>query len=243
MIRRLYLLSALLLATPWTAIADDAPKALSVSSEVGIFSHYMFRGFKLYNGPTIQPSVNAAYDTGAGTVSGNLWMHLTGDSDNTAERFTELDETIEYSNTIGGASIAIGNSWYTYSDLGDGSNIEDLAEVYATVAFDAPLTPTVSIYHDWRTTHAQYYELALSHDLENILGEGGTLTPFVAFGFASNAEDVYVDDGLVQISTGVSTTIPLGAVSVVPSFNYSFKVDDNTINQFWFGTTFSYSFS
>ena len=223
------------------ANAQEPTSDLTFDSSVSFFSQYMFRGQPLYDGASIEPSVTANYDTGYGTVSANLWMHLTGDSGRQAERFSELDETLKYQNQVGPVTLSVGNAWYTYSDFGDGSDIEDSAEVFGSVLFDAPLSPILSVYHDWRALDSNYYELGFSHEIGELDANGSTLVPFVAFGFASNSDKVYARDGLEQITAGASLNMALGGVSVVPNANYSFKVDDNTVNQFWFGMTFGYS--
>lgn len=239
------LFSAALATITLTSLAfaeDTTPQSpWTIDSNVGFFSNYMFRGQTLYDGPSIQPSLAATYDTGMGEISANLWMHISGNSRPHAERYTELDETLKYSYTFDALTASVGNAWYTYSDRGDGSNIEDTAEYFASLAYDAYLAPTLSYYNDWRVYHSQYYELAFSHEYSDVVGNGSNLTPFIAFGFASNAEKIYADDGLVQITTGVSTNLAMGDITVTPTLDYSFKVDENTINQFWFGVTFAYS--
>lgn len=221
--------------------AQEQSSPLTLDSSISFFNQYMFRGQPLYSGASIEPSLTANYDTGYGTVSANLWMHITGDSNRQAERFTELDETIKYQNEVGPVTLSVGNAWYTYSDFGDGSDIEDSAEVFVSALFDAPLSPVLSYYRDWRSLDSNYYELGLSHEFGGLDDKESTLVPFVAFGFASNSEKVYARDGLEQVTAGVSLNTSVGDVSVVPNINYSFKVDDNTVNQFWFGMTFGYS--
>lgn len=195
----------------------------------------------MYDGASIQPSLTGNYDSGYGTLSANLWMHLTGDSGNQAERFTELDQAIKYSNEIGPVTFSVGNFWYSYSDYGDGSDIADTSEVVGSILLDAPLSPVFTYYRDYRELDADYYEIGLSHEFSGLDSNDTTLVPFVAFGFASNAEKVYEEDGLEHVTTGASLNMSVGDVSVVPNINYTFKVDDTTVNQFWFGMTLGYS--
>ena len=224
-----------------SAASEEPASPVSLDSSVSFFSQYMFRGQPLYSGASIEPSLTANYDTGYGTVSANLWMHISGDSSRQSERFTELDETIKYQNVYGPVTFSVGNAWYTYSDYGDGTDIEDSAEVFGSALLDAPLSPILTVYHDWRALDSNYYELGFSHEISGLDANESTLVPFVAFGFASNSEKIYARDGLEQITTGAALNMTLADVSVVPNVNYSFKVDDNTVNQFWFGMTFGYS--
>lgn len=233
---------AVLSAFPCIAAADEEQKSLAVDTSLSLYNTYMFRGLRIYDGSTIQPSITASYDTGFGTVSGNLWMHITGDSDaSSAERFTELDETIKFEKEVGPFVLAVGNVWYTYSDYGDGTDIADSAEVFGSVVYDAFLSPTLSYYHDWREYDSDYIELGLSHEFSELDSSETTLVPFASFGFGANSEKVYEDNGLEQITTGFLLNMSVGDVGVSPNVNYSFKIDDYTVNQLWFGLTANYS--
>lgn len=225
--------------------AED--KALSVETTVDVNSAYMFRGFNLYDGLSVQPSVVATYATDYGTIGGSLWMHLSGDGDRNAEKFTELDESIWYGNNIGPVSFEVGAVWYTYPN--DDDNIDNTGEFFANFSYDdsswnpIALNPTFSIYHDWDQFDAQYYELGISHELSiSALGDGFAITPYAAFGFSGNGDKVYQEDGLVQITYGASMALKLGDVSVTPSLNYTHGVADGLDNQLWAGASFGYGF-
>ena len=169
-------------------------------------------------------------------------MAIPGESSHHADsKFTEMDETIKYTYTLEPVTFSVGNIWYTYPDNTPG--IPTTAEVFGSVSVSAPLNPTLSFYHDYREYDAQYYELGFSQTFSNICtGSEATITPFAAFGFGSNSEGVYTRDGLEQVTIGTSLSVPVGPVALVPTFNYSFKVDDSTVNQFWFGTAVNYTF-
>ena len=243
--KNLHLLLCLVLAVSLqTSIeevnAEESP--LSVDLSTGLYSDYMFRGFNLYDGIAIQPSLGTSYDLGdAGTLGANVWAHLSGEGDRQAEKFTEVDYTLSYDISLGIASIGLGHVWYTFPDSDDG--IDDSAEFFASISFDTLLSPSFSFYHDYDAFDAQYYELGLSHTLEcSYLGEGFNITPFVNFGFASNAEKVYADSGgLVQITYGAYFDLDLGDIAVTPSINYTNESDDAASNEFWVGLAFDYS--
>ena len=234
---------ALIIILPLFSAYSEDNKALTFDTSVGFFSDYMFRGFNLYDGASIQPSLKMNYDMeDAGVFHASLWMHLPGETQNRPEKFSELDATITYDYTVDDITFSLGHVWYTYPNETD-AGIPESAEFFASVAFDTTLSPVISAYHDYREFDAQYYEALLSHRIECAsLGEGFNLTPYVSFGFASNAEKVYQDNGLVQITTGLSTEAPLGDITVIPTINYTFESDKLATNEFWVGTTFSYSF-
>jgi hypothetical protein len=227
-----------LLATGGIARAEDE-KAWSVDTSVGLFSDYMWRGFNLFNGASIQPSVGVNYDTGYGVVTGSGWMHISADQESGVERFTETDYTLKYSIDVDKFSLSAGNIWYRYMS----GNVVQTEELFASVAYDCEmLNPVFTAYRDTGAFENWYYEATISHEFGGILGSEATLTPYSTFGFASNAEKVYADSGLAQVTVGAALAMDVGPLTVAPNANYTFESDDNTVNNFWVGTNFSYSF-
>lgn len=250
-IKKLVLLSVASLSalvSPLAASAEDGASPLTVSSSIGFYTDYMFRGTNLYEGTSIQPAITVTYDTGMGQLSGGLWMHLSGESDRQEDKYTELDETLAYQFSVDALTFKFGHLWYTYPDSDD--NIDDTAEFFAAMVINdadinpiLSLTPTFSVYRDYDLYDATYYELGLSHTFAiESLGSGFNIAPFVAFGFASDAEKLYANDGLVQTTFGVNFTATLGDVQVVPSINVTRESDDNAVNEFWVGTSLIYNF-
>ena len=222
------------------AAAEEEECPLSVDLSMSLFTSYMWRGLKLYDGASIQPNLDIAYDTGSGILRANGWMHITGDSDNTEERFTEFDGTLMYEYQVGPVTLAAGHLWYTYPGYLD--SIPSTNEIFGSIAVDLPLTPTLSVFHDYREVDNQYYELGLSHEFAELWGPDTALTPYAGFGFASHAEKAYDSGGLEQVTIGVSVSVPMGPFALEPSVNYSFKADEETANQLWGGAGISYSF-
>jgi hypothetical protein len=223
---------------------DAAPGSdLKVDLAAGFFTDYMFRGFTMYDGAVVQPSIKASYDLKElGSVSASAWSSIVAESNRKANSFTEVDYTLSWTKQFGDISVSLGHIWYTYPyDKADVFPATE--EFFGSVAYNTLLTPTLTVYHDYDAFDAQYYELGLSHRIESAaLGEGFNVTPFAALGFASNAEKVYHDDGLVQVTTGVSSELHLGDIVVTPSLNYTFESDQNLVNNFWSGVNFAYSF-
>jgi Bacterial protein of unknown function (Gcw_chp) len=234
-------LSFLSLIQAQNIFAEEAEKSWRVDTSIGVFSDYMFRGTNLYSGSSIQPSVTGTYNLGFGEISGNLWMHLSGEGGGAGkpEPYTELDETLRYTYSAEDYVFSTGFAWYTYPDSSD--NIHSTNEVFVSFAVNTLLTPRLTAFHDYDEYDAQYYELGLSHKFEKILADA-SLTPYTGFGFASNAEKLYAEDGLVQVTVGTSLSIPLENFSIVPNINYTFESDSAAVNQLWFGTSLNYSF-
>lgn len=228
--------------------AEDKTSPLSGNFSVGLYTDYMFRGFNLYEGGSVQPSLTGNYDTGHGTLSGSIWMHTSGDDDSTSPKFFEMDDTLSYSMNFQPITVKIGHIWYTYPR--DSDDLDNTAEFFGTIVLDDSelnpflgLAPTLSVYHDYDLINGQYYELGFSHSFTcGSLGDGFNLTPFVSMAFASKEEEVYADNGLVQVTYGISSNLTLGDIAVVPSLNFTQEADDNTENEFWFGTSLAYNF-
>jgi hypothetical protein len=215
----------------------------SATASVGFMSDYMWRGFKLYEGLSIQPSVDLSYDTGDfGTFSGNIWSALPGETQGHDKKFEEIDYTLAYEYSLDPVTFSIGHIFYTYPN--DNTHLQTASrEFYFGVSVDTIAAPTFTVYEDYDTFDNQYYELGFSHEITSeALGEGFNMTPYATFGFASNAEKVYADNGLVQVTVGTSFNLKLGCIDVIPSLNYTFKVDDLTVNEFWAGVNFGYTY-
>lgn len=234
--------SALVLASSQATQAYAESDLLSVGASVDVASDYMFRGFNLYDGISVQPAVDLGFDFGdLGSLNLSTWGHLSAEGGQSAsEKFTEVDYTLSYSYSMDMVALSVGHAFYTYPRSSD--DIEDTAEVFGSVGLDVPLAPTLTVFHDYEEFDTEYYELSFSHEVTtDALGEGFNATPYVAFGFATNSEKVYADDGLVQVTTGLSFATTVGDFDVVPSLNYTFESDDALDNEFWAGISFAYA--
>lgn len=206
-------------------------------------SDYIWRGLNLYDGTSIQPALDAKYNLGdMGTIGLNVWSHLSAEGgQSSAEKFTEIDYTAHWDISMDAWSFSLGHIWYQYPRDSDG--IEDSAELFASVSYDTMLKPTLKAFHDYDQYDNQYYELGFSHAFEtSALGDGFKTTPFVAIGFADNAEKVYADEsGVTHVAIGTSFDFQTGDLTVTPNLNYNIEVDDATQNEFWVGVRLGYA--
>ncbi|HQH27762.1 MAG TPA: hypothetical protein PLP17_10230 [Oligoflexia bacterium] len=225
------------------AAVQEEESALSLEVVADFATDYMFRGQNLYDGTSIQPSVSGGYDFGElGKVNALVWSHLSAEGGQGAsEKFTEVDFDLSYEIGIDILTLAAGHLWYTFPDSGD--DINETNEFYVSASLDTILAPTFTYYRDYREFDNNFFELGLSHEIEcSKLGEGFNLTPSVTFGWATNAEKVYDEDsGLMYVEAGLSSEVEFGIFTLVPSFNYTFQVDDSTQNEFWFKIGVGYS--
>lgn len=221
--------------------ADDGVK-YSLDTVAAFNSAYVFRGTTLYDGVSIQPEITGKADLGdSGTFIADIWNHDSASNSDNSKRFTEVDYTLGYSLPVDDITFGAGYKWYRYHN----NNPEFLAtqEYYLSAALATTLNPTLTFSRDIDAGTYNYFDLTFSEKIEEVcgLGEGFNIKPYVTFGFASNAEEVYEHGGLVQTTVGVSSDLKLGDFSVVPALNYSFESDAVTDNQFWAGFTVGYS--
>lgn len=234
--------SMLCALTTSLAFSEEAESPFSFTAATDFYSDYMFRGFNLYEGLSIQPSLEGSYSREeVGTFTFNVWSHLSADLDNSTDRFTEVDYTLSYSKDVGSVTGTVGFARYSYPRR-NSAEVLNTGEAFASIAWNTLLTPTVSVFSDVDAYSAEYYELGFSHEFEvPALGDTTKMSPFVAFGFASQSEKVYERNGLEQITYGVSFPMQTGILDVAPSFNMTHGIDDYTTTNFWFGISFAYA--
>ncbi len=166
------------------AVAQDSP--YSASGDIATVSKYIWRGQRLTNDWSVQPSATF----GAGGLSANIWgnMDLTavneGDSlflpENPAApagghnglqgKFSEVDYTFSFAHAFSGASIDMGAIVYTFPERS--AALPATTEIYGGLTFDnVPLAPSATIYVDVDETRAgggdmgAYFLLSASHSL------------------------------------------------------------------------------
>lgn len=223
------------------ANADDA---LSVDVGAGVYTDFIFRGVNLFDGTIYTPTLGASYDLGeAGVLSATAkaWLQGEGANRTSAQRFTRIDYTVDYTYDFGIIDATIGHIFFTFPD--DSDNIADTNEVFARIAMDLPLAPTYTFYHDYDENNSNYMTVDLSHTIEcPALGDGFNVTPYVTAGFAESANGVYGKDGHVHTTFGVTMDLSLGDIAVVPGFHYTRGSDIVAADTFFAGTTLSYTF-
>jgi uncharacterized protein (TIGR02001 family) len=130
---------------------------LSVSASLGFESRYVFRGVQ-YAETSLQPAVTLTKDG----IHVGAWFNLpVGDDDGVVPaNGEELDLVVGYSTPLGDfATLDVGLTYYVfpeamsgfgdfYEEDGDGLGINTL-EPYVSLAFDAPLAPTIVLYRDF----------------------------------------------------------------------------------------------
>jgi len=143
-----------------TAVAQDS--IYSASGDVAVVSKYIWRGQRLTNDWSLQPSMTL----GAGGFAFNAWgtidmtavnpgdaLPITGGGDGLQGKFTEVDYTFSYDHSFEDVSVGVGTIFYAFPDRG--ASLATTTEIYGTLSFDsAPLAPSITAYFDVDETNA-----------------------------------------------------------------------------------------
>jgi hypothetical protein len=147
-----------LLALP--AQAQDPPeKSWSLEAGVDWSSIYLFRGVDLLNDESVV-APRAVWSWGGLAVS---YFGDFGDLPG-AKRYVEGDLAADYTFEIGKAKLTLGAVTYQYND--DAERLlafHDTDEAYGILAFDLPLSPTLSYNYDFDQIDGGYLSFALRH--------------------------------------------------------------------------------
>ena len=141
-----------------TAAAQDS--IYSASGDVAVVSSYVWRGQRLTDDPSLQPSVTLGIEG----FAFNAWatMDLTSFNDFNAGdpragasgglkgHFTEIDYTFSYDYSFDAVSVGAGVIVYTFPE-----RFATTTEIYGALSFDTvPLAPNVTLYVDVDETSA-----------------------------------------------------------------------------------------
>ncbi len=112
---------------------------ISVSSEQGVYSKYVWRGFKLDDDAVFQSDLSV--ESNGFTL--DVWGNTDIENDDNLNS-DEFDVTLSYSFDKKPFSFTIGHTWYNFPAV-DG----DSKEFFATVEYDSFLSPYISWYRDY----------------------------------------------------------------------------------------------
>jgi len=151
LVRALTLVACVLMCAP------PASAQVEVSYDLGLFSHYVWRGITLTDGAVLQPAATITHANGA---SVNVWGNLdVDDANDMSGEFNELDLTFGYSTSVGKANLDFGFCQYTFPN----TQFAGTQELYVGVGFDVPLEPSLTLYYDIDEVDDYYGTLGVSY--------------------------------------------------------------------------------
>jgi hypothetical protein len=162
-----------------TAAAQDS--IYSAAGDVALVSKYIWRGQRLTNDWSVQPSMTIGIEGFAFNAWGTMDMtavnpangHPIQPGSGLQGKFTEIDYTFSYDYSFENVSVGTGVIFYTFP--GRANSVDALAttaEIYGSISADnVPLAPSFTLYMDVDETSAGggspglYFNIAAGHSV------------------------------------------------------------------------------
>jgi hypothetical protein len=223
-------------ALPLVSHAEEAEAAsVSASLDVPVLSAYVWRGQVLNDEAVAQPT----FTISKGGFALNWWgsFNLTDNATGDEAEFSEHDITVSYSTTcpLTGAGVTVGIVNYDFPNVGladaEGnlSLVNDTREAFVIYSLgDVLLSPTLSVYYDFKEADGFYGSLGISHGIA--LTDALELGLSASIGGAtSDWGDFYYGEaeGLTDASVGASLPIALSdTLTLTPGVTYTVLLED-----------------
>ena len=246
------LISVFVVLTSLDAVFAEDEVKLGLSAD--FLSKYIWRGQNLNDESVFQPSASVSAYGFTGSVWGS--HDLTNENDNAGE-FTEVDYTLDYTNTlpgIDGVNWSVGVIHYRFPN----TSFEPTTEIYGGLTFiELPLTPAVRVYRDVDEVEGSYYQFALGHTFEKVVVWTEDCSCDLALGASVGYGDSSYNRGYFGADGGGFNDLTLWAGLPIcfpdgwtfkPSINYSMMLSDDirtaTVNSdnIWGGVSLSKTF-
>lgn len=192
----------------------EGQSPITTTAELNVLSDYFFAGIPFASGAVSQARVSVA-------TPGGFTFNAFSVYDYDANDITEFDLYGDYYTQLAPAvGLFVGAALYNF-DLG--TSWEATPEVYGGLVFTAPLNPTLYVAHDFDLGDGTHATFMLSHSAP--LGTSGATLDLA--GNLDYNSDYYVDfSGFAYADLGASLGIPVGPITVSPSFVLLLALDD-----------------
>lgn len=245
------------------AAEDESKDKWEFSTSADFYSKYVSRGINTSNESVFQPSFNVSRWGFTGSVWGN--MDLKNNNGNAGD-FSELDYTIDYTNTVPGIewlSFSAGNIYYQYpstetpntEEVYAGMGLEDMCGGKGT-CLSCLLQPSFKVYRDVDQQKGTYAQFMLGHTIQKFMpiteGCDCNLEAGASLGYANGAynnANFDVRGGKFNdLTLSLALPFELKGVTIKPSVSYSqmlaSDIRDATdhSDNLWGGVSLSYSF-
>ena len=214
-------LAALFIATLLWILPQSANAEDTLNTELGatVASRYMYRGLERFDGLSLQPYAVGEIETESDlTYKGLVWGHLPLESAQpNVGSMSELNATlvVQYL-AVKRVMTTLGHTGYIFPNKN--TEVEDFAEVFVGASIDFMFTPSATVFYDYVESEAFYYQLTLHHQfIWPPFGDDFNVTAFGDFGWVTNDEGKYGDNGLAQITYGLSTNTNIAGIDFSPA--------------------------
>jgi len=210
-LKKLGLTLAMIMSAGFAAAIPAQAGGLEVSSDIGAYSQYVWRGAQQGTGGA---SVQGDLGVSAAGFSASVWYATLGDS---ANNYMEYDLTLDYSGEAAGISYSVGVVRYAYTH---GSAFGPATEVYLGGGF-GPASVTV-----YRDTKSKDMWVDAGVDTE-ALGYGISATAGYALPSTGNGKK---ELRVVAVSLSKDFEVADG-LSASPSLSYNAGLGANRVSQ------------
>lgn len=236
----------------WCMLSRQA-QAVEFGVDLPVNSKYMWRGLELNEDPVFQPDVWIKYKGLSLTVWGN--MELTnvhnghGENGETGD-FTEVDYILKYENSFNKFKYSAGYIYYDYPH----TNYACTYEVFGSIGYDILLSPTLTVYRDFKEADGWYSTLGVSHaiELQKLMNSTLTLSGTIGFSSENHTKFYYGKDASTFTDSLLSAALKIpvtDSIAIIPTVNYSALLGSmrgeglNKQNDtFWCGVNVTFSF-
>jgi hypothetical protein len=229
------------------ATAAGVAAQTSITAEVAFKSRYLFAGIPfatVADGAVTQGTLTVSRTVGsAGAVSLYGFGVLDHESENLIERDFYADYYHQVSDLVG---VFVGGALYNFllPKQAGGTYWELTPEAYGGIVLATLLSPTLYVAHDFDLGDGTHATLTLSHAVD--LGDSGASLTLIG-NMDYNAEYYATSKGLSYADIGAALAVPLGPVTVTPSFVVQRRLDDAfesdfVVDEEVFGIAASYTF-
>lgn len=222
-----------------------AMEGVSFDVSADFNSKYIWRGQNINDDYAFQPGISMTIDKLTFGIWGSLDLtDYTGNN----EEFIEYDYYADYTTTIAeGIDLSVGVINY-YFPSG-----EDTTEIYWGFAFDLPLSPSVTVYHDVDEVKGTYISGSIGYTVEKV-AELCPETPVAmeigaSLGWGSESYNkAYwggpaTDSALNDLTVSVAFPFEMSGWTISPSFNYVTLMDSDVRKSDAFDTASDYFFT
>ncbi len=210
----IFIVIALLATLSLQSFAEE--KKGEVYADVGLFSHYVWRGQKLSDGLVMQPSIGLVYE-GVGV---NVWSNF----DRETKQHNETDFTIDYAFSSDAFEFGLGYIYYAVAE-GD----DQTGELFISTTYDTLLNPSVTLYYDADEGDGGFVEFTADHTLELSNTMQLDISALVGYNLSNSImEDGKSFNGFYNGELSVSLPYSISEVFSVETFlAYSRPLSDN----------------
>lgn len=224
--------SALLVVVLGGLTAAESHAQLTVTGGTEVVSQYVWRGYALVDGATVQPFLDVDWEGTGLTLS--LWGSAAGTQRGDYQNADEFDITLNYAvPTSEHLDLQVGVILYTFPSQGSFTLAEQTSpEFYVNVAPSLPLSPEVFLAYDVNLGGDFYAAFTVGRRF-SVASQAFSLG--VTAGY--NHGQFEATSGMSHVDVSVSTELALGLVHLSPRAVYvrSFENTGNAANRVFFG--------